>query len=147
MAATRIFTIGFTKKNAERFFTLLKDAGVTKVIDVRLNNISQLAGFAKRDDLAFFLREICGCEYIHRPDLAPTKEILDSFKKKEFAWEHYEKKFKELMQERGLESMFSVDELNGSCLLCSEATSDMCHRRLVAEMFAEIYPEIELVHL
>lgn len=145
--STKLFTIGFTKKNAERFFTLLQDAGVSMVIDIRLNNISQLAGFAKRDDLAFFLRKICKCEYQHRPELAPTKEILDSFKKKEFGWNYYENQFKNLLKERGIDSLLSVDELNRSCLLCSEDTADMCHRRLVAEMLVELYPNVELVHL
>ena len=89
-----IYTIGFTKKNAEKFFTLLKNNQVKKVIDVRLNNVSQLAGFAKRDDLIFFLREMCNCEYEHIPDLAPTEEILKPYKKGEISWENYEEKFR-----------------------------------------------------
>ena len=96
----KIFTIGFTKKNAETFFSKLRKAGVRKVIDIRLNNVSQLAGFAKRDDLKYFLNELCGCEYVHFPQLAPTKEILDGYKKKRINWVEYENQFIKLLKKR-----------------------------------------------
>lgn len=143
----KIYTIGFTKKSAKFFFTKLRDAGITKVIDVRLNNVSQLAGFAKRDDLIFFLSELCACEYIHLPEWAPTKEILDSYKKKKIDWSEYVFSFSKLIDERKIEKKFSAEELNNACLLCSESTPEQCHRRLVAEYLKEKFDNIELYHL
>ena len=128
-----VYTIGFTKTNAEKFFTRLKDAGVRRLFDVRLNNVSQLAGFAKRDDLAYFLREIVGIDYRHMPEFAPTKEILDAYKKHGGDWQVYEEKFLELMDTRRVENHIRPLDLEGACLLCSEATVDNCHRRLVLE--------------
>ena len=129
-----IYTIGFTKKTAEEFFTLLRVAGVRHLIDIRLNNRSQLAGFAKSRDLAFFARELAGVEYLHLPELAPTQELLDGFKKHRGAWEEYEVGFTRLMQERDSYKQFDQRLLGESpCFLCSEATPEHCHRRLVAE--------------
>jgi len=142
-----IFTIGFTKKNAKTFFSKLRNAGVTRLIDVRLNNVSQLAGFAKRDDLTFFLKELCNCDYNHIPDFAPTKEILDAYKKKEIDWVEYEIRFNQLIEKRKIEDMISKGDLNNSCLLCSEPTPEQCHRRLVAEYFKERFGNIEIKHL
>ena len=147
MSKKNLFTIGFTKKNAQTFFSKLKKAGVTKLIDIRLNNVSQLAGFAKRDDLIFFLKELCDCDYKHMPDLAPTKEILDAFKKKEIDWDEYVKRFSKLIEERKIESKVKAEELNNACLLCSEPTPEQCHRRLVAEYFRKNLEEIEIKHL
>src|SRR5713226_7910637 len=101
----KIFTIGFTKTTAERFFTRLKKAEAKKIVDVRLNNVSQLSGFAKRDDLRYFANEICKMEYVHIPKLAPTKDILDKFKKNGGDWPEYENKFLKLMQERRIENI------------------------------------------
>lgn len=147
MVKNIIFTIGFTKKNAKTFFSKLRDTGVTRLIDVRLNNVSQLAGFAKRDDLIFFLKELCNCEYSHIPDFAPTKEILDAYKKKEIDWPEYESRFNQLIKKRKIENMISKESLNNSCLLCSEPTPEQCHRRLVAEYLKEKYENIEIKHL
>lgn len=127
------YTIGFTKKGAEEFFNLLRTNNVRLMLDVRLNNVSQLSGFAKRDDLKFFLQTLCNADYQHVPDLAPTKEILNSYKKKEMSWSSYEDKFLDLMVKRNIERMFSKDQLEGSCLLCSEHKPHFCHRRLVVE--------------
>lgn len=143
----RIYTIGFTKKNAERFFTILSNERVTTVIDVRLNNVSQLAGFAKRDDLAFFLRHLCKSEYLHLPSLAPTKKILDGYKKGELDWKQYEQLFKDLLVERRVEQFIEGFGGDHICLLCSEASADKCHRRLVAEYFVQKSPLIETIHL
>lgn len=143
----KLFTIGFTKKSAETFFTTLQEAHVKRLIDVRLNNVSQLAGFSKRDDLAYFARVICGIEYVHEPELAPTQEILDAFKKKKGAWEDYERDFLALMAERRIESKFQPDQLDGSCLLCSEETPEHCHRRLVAEFLKERWEDVGILHL
>ncbi len=128
-----LFTIGFTQKKAEQFFETLLNAGVKRVIDTRLNNASQLAGFTKKQDLEYFLRKIGGIEYIHILDLAPTKDILDEYKKKQINWAIYEQRFNQLITERKIEKKVSLDLLNEGCLLCSEAKPHNCHRRLVAE--------------
>jgi uncharacterized protein (DUF488 family) len=143
----KLFTIGFTKKSADKFFSMLTDAGVRRVIDIRLNNTSQLAGFAKKDDLIYFLKKIGDIDYTHRPELAPTQDIMDAFKKKKGSWEIYEKKFLALLAERGVEETIPNKTLDGGCLLCSEEKPQKCHRRLVAEYFRKKWPEIEIVHL
>jgi len=143
----QIFTIGFTKKNAQKFFTLLHDAGVRRVVDVRLNNVSQLAGFAKRDDLEFFLRELHGIDYAHLRGLAPTQDILDALKKQKGSWDEYEKRFITLMAERRIEEKVSRDMLHRSCLLCSEDTAENCHRRLVADYLKEKWGNVQITHL
>lgn len=142
-----IFTIGFTKNTAEQFFTRLKQPGLLRLIDVRLNNVSQLAGFTKRDDLRFFVRSICGIDYIHLPELAPTKEILDEYKKDGGDWASYERKFFNLMIERQIEKSVLPTTMNGGCLLCSEATPEHCHRRLVAEYLRDQWHDLEIKHL
>ena len=142
-----IFTIGFTQKTAQRFFDLLLKSGVRRVIDTRLNNVSQLAGFSKRDDLAYFLREIGDIEYIHIPELAPTKNILDTFKKQKGEWKDYEIDFLNLMNKREIEKALSPELFNGSCLLCSEAKPHHCHRRLVAEYLNEKWGNVNIHHL
>ena len=143
----RICTIGFTKKSAEVFFTLLRESKVKTLIDTRLNNISQLAGFAKRDDLRYFLNEICGIEYRHELLLAPEQEMLDERKKRKGSWAAYESKFLSLIQERKIEEAFSPKDLHDSCLLCSEDTPEFCHRRLVLEYLAEKWDNVEVEHL
>ncbi len=147
MKQAKLFTIGFTKKSAETFFTRLRTAGVKRLIDVRLNNISQLAGFAKRDDLAYFLKVICDCKYRHEPLLAPTKEILDGYKKKQMDWEEYETRFVKLLEERQAHRLVTSGELKEACLLCSEPTPGKCHRRLVAEFFTQNFGDLEVYHL
>lgn len=145
----KTFTIGFTQKSASRFFTLLSDAGVKKLIDVRLNNVSQLAGFAKRDDLKFFLNELCGADYQHLEELAPTKSILDAYKRKQIGWEEYEDRFLNLMEQRNIEKLVTPAELASSCLLCSEHKPHHCHRRLVVEYLNAHWGNVNLdvVHL
>jgi len=143
----KLFTIGFTKKPAEAFFGRLKQAGVKRVIDIRLNNLSQLAGFAKRDDLRYFLKALCDADYVHLPELAPTQEIMDNFKKKKGDWTDYEKAFLTLMKERRPEETLSRDLFDHACLLCSEATPEHCHRRLVAEHLAQKWGSVEVIHL
>lgn len=133
MSKTLVTTIGFTKTNAEGFFERLIGAGVKKVVDVRLHNTSQLAGFAKADDLSYFLRKLGGIQYVHQPLLAPTDTILKAFKKDKGDWSVYEDRFLGLMQERKIEARLKPEMLEGACLLCSEATPHHCHRRLVVE--------------
>jgi uncharacterized protein (DUF488 family) len=143
----KIFTIGFTKKSAETFFTRLKEAGVKRLIDVRLNNVSQLAGFTKKDDLCYFTKAICGADYIHMPALAPTKDILDAYKKHGGDWNVYEQKFIALMKSRHIEDTTPREVLEGSCLLCSEEKPHLCHRRLVAEYLQEKWGDVLIQHI
>ena len=143
-----IYTIGFTKKTAAEFFRSLQRAGIKRLIDVRLNNTSQLAGFAKRDDLEYFLAEICRAEYHHQPLLSPDKDLLDGYKNKTVAWEQYAARFLALLGERGVErlvdrGLFDVPTV----LLCSEPAAERCHRRLVAEYLAAKWGGARIVHL
>ncbi len=147
MSKIRLFTIGFTKKTAEAFFTKLSKAGVKRVIDIRLNNVSQLAGFAKRDDLRYFLKTICNIDYIYNPEFAPTKDIMEAYKKRKGDWSVYEKRFLALLAERKPEENISRELFDGGCLLCSEDKPDNCHRRLVAEYLSEKWGNMEIVHL
>ena len=143
----KIFTIGFTQKKAQTFFSELRNAGVTLLIDVRLNNVSQLSGFAKRDDLHFFLKELCNCDYRHITDFAPTKDILNAYKKKEISWDEYVRRFSKLIIERKVENKIKAEALNNACLLCSEPSPEQCHRKLVAEYLKGKLGGIEIIHL
>jgi len=143
----KVFTIGFTKKTARRFFELLRTSGAKRVVDVRLNNVSQLAGFAKKDDLAYFLTEICGLEYIHLPVLAPTQEMLDKYKKRRGDWQTYETEFLALMKQRRIEEAIPSEVVADGCLLCSEDKPHQCHRRLVAEYLKQHWGDLEINHL
>ncbi len=143
----KLFTIGFTKKSAENFFTKLSDAGVKRLIDIRLNNVSQLAGFAKKDDLSCFLKTICAIEYVPLPELAPTKDILDAYRKNKKDWAIFENKFMELMIKRKIENRLSRDLFNNACLLCGEDKPDHCHRRMVAEYLKSKWGNIEIKHI
>lgn len=143
----KLFTIGFTKKNAEKFFGLLRGSGAKRLVDVRLNNVSQLAGFAKKDDLAYFVKEICGMDYVHVPELAPTQDILDEYKKNKGDWAVYEQKFLELMRRREIEKKVPRNLVDDGCLLCSEDKPHHCHRRLVAEYLKDHWGDVEIKHL
>jgi len=143
----RICTIGFTGKKAEDFFTRLQKAGVKRVVDVRLNNVSQLAGFSKRDDLQYFLKAILGIEYVHVPLLAPTQDILDEFKKNKGDWKVYEEKFNRLIESRQIEKQITAEIVSEGCLLCSEDKPHYCHRRLVAEYLRQKWGSIQIEHL
>jgi uncharacterized protein (DUF488 family) len=142
-----LFTIGFTQKNAQKFFETLKEAGVKRVIDTRLNNISQLAGFTKKGDLEYFLKSIGGIDYIHLLDLAPNKDILDEYKKNKGDWAVYEQKFLQLIASRQIEKKVSPSQIDGACLLCSEAKPHHCHRRLVAEYLNGKWGSVNICHL
>lgn len=128
-----IYTIGFTKKSAKTFFSLIKSSNITTLIDVRLKTTSQISGFAKKNDLKFFLHELCDTEYEHLPELAPTNEILNAYKKKEISWEKFEDVFLNLMAQRNIEKFIKPILLKNSCLLCSEDAPHHCHRRLVVD--------------
>lgn len=130
---SEVATIGFTKTNAKGFFDRLQAAGVKVLYDVRLHNTSQLSGFAKADDLAFFLEKIGGIKYQHQPLLAPSDAMLKAFKRDKGDWGEYQQKFLSLMAERKIEERFNASVFDGACLLCSEATPHHCHRRLVCD--------------
>jgi uncharacterized protein (DUF488 family) len=143
-----IHTIGFTQKSAAEFFGILRSAGIRRLIDVRLNNTSQLAAFAKRDDLRFFLHELCNADYHHEPVFAPTDEILEAYKKKRIAWEEYETRYVDLLIERAVETavdraLFDIPTV----FLCSEPSPEHCHRRLAAEYLAGKWGSVRVVHL
>ena len=142
-----LFTIGFTKKSAEQFFETLRSSGTKRVIDVRLNNVSQLAGFSKKPDLAYFLEKICGIEYVHLPILAPTQNLLDAYRKEQSGWPAYERRFLALMQERQIEETVSRHVIADGCLLCSEDKPHHCHRRLVGEYLDRHWGDVEIRHL
>ena len=143
-----IYTIGFAKKKAEQFFEILKKYRIKRLIDIRLNNTSQLAGYSKREDLQYFLKELCGVYYIYQPLLAPTPEMLTSYKKKMIDWYEYEKRFLDLMAQRKIEEKIDLNLfIDPTVFLCSEPKADKCHRRLVAEYLKSKWGEIEIRHL
>lgn len=143
MSDLKLYTIGFTKKSAEYFFEKLKKANVKRVIDVRLNNVSQLAGFAKKNDLIYFLKELDNIDYVHLPELAPTKRILDAYKKHKGEWAVYESEFLNLMEQRNIENTIPREMLEDGCLLCSEDKPHHCHRRLVAEYLKRKWADLD----
>ncbi len=147
MGTIRIFTIGFTKKNAKTFFETLRAQGVKRIIDIRLNNTSQLAGFTRKDDLEYFVAAILGIEYAHLPELAPTREIMDAYKKNGEDWSTYEERFRGLLESRKPETHLKKGYLDSACLLCSEDKPLHCHRRLVAEYLKEKWGDVEIRHI
>jgi uncharacterized protein (DUF488 family) len=143
-----IFTIGFTQTTAENFFGRLATAGVERLLDVRLNNTSQLAGFAKAADLPYFLRELIGATYDHEPLLAPTQDLLDAYKKRGGGWPTYERGFLALMLERQIHRELDPGDFHRrTALLCSEASPQHCHRRLVIEFLSAHWPDVRANHL
>jgi uncharacterized protein (DUF488 family) len=142
-----IFTIGFGQKTAREFFDILKAAGVRKVIDIRLNNVSQLAGFTKKDDLAYFLEALVGLGYEHHPELAPTKEMLDAYRGGKVEWAAHAERIRRLLAERAVENVLMPEAMDGACLLCSEPEPDHCHRRIVAEFLADRWGNVTIRHL
>lgn len=142
-----LYTIGFTNKSAKEFFGLLKSNKVKKLLDIRLNAGSQLAGFAKGKDLPYFMEEICGAGYEHYLDMAPTKDILDAYRDKKMTWDEYEKAYIELLKKRNIAEKVKVDDLGGACFLCSEHEPQFCHRRLLAEYLQKALKDIEIKHL
>jgi uncharacterized protein (DUF488 family) len=143
----KLYTIGFTGKPAESFFELLNKSEVTKIIDTRINNISQLSGFAKGADLKFFARKIGGMLYEHDIELAPTKELLSNYREKKISWNEYEIEYLNLLDVRKIRKKINIDELHQNCFLCSEHTPEKCHRRLLAEYLQHINNDIKIIHL
>lgn len=143
----KLYTIGFTGKTAEKFFNLLTNAGVKKIIDIRINNVSQLAGFAKGADLKFFAKKIGNISYEHHIELAPTKELLTRYRDKKITWKEYETEYLNILDIRNIAKKTDFEKLQENCLLCSENTPEQCHRRLLAEYLKHVKNEIEIIHL
>jgi len=143
----KLFTIGFTGKPAEKFFNLLTNAGVKKIVDTRINNVSQLSGFAKGSDLKFFAKEIGDMSYEHNIDFAPTKELLSKYRDKKMSWPEYETAYLNLLDMRHVAQKTNVEKLHENCLLCSEHTPEKCHRRLLAEYLKHVKNDVEIIHL
>ena len=143
----KLYTIGFTRKSAADFFGLLRESGAKRVVDVRLRNTSGLAGFSKKSDLPWFLRELCGMEYVHLPRLSPTDDLLDAYRQKRVSWDEYEPIFQSIIERRLIRAAIPQDIIADSCLLCSEDKPENCHRRLLAEHFQRHWGNVEIVHL
>lgn len=142
-----LYTIGFTKKSAEEFFDILTKNSVRRIIDTRLNNKSQLAGFTKEEDLKYFLKKISNIDYVYMPQWAPTEEILNGYRKKLIKWQEYEKKYMDVLKARNILEKLDLTILEDSCLLCSEEKPEYCHRRLLAEYLAKCNNNIKVIHL
>jgi uncharacterized protein (DUF488 family) len=148
LALTQIYTIGFTHKTAKQFFESLREKGIQQLMDVRLNNTSQLAGFSKKSDLSYFLEQILGAAYLHEPTLAPTEPLLKAYQKGQIGWDEYEAGFLCLLRERQVERQIPRSRFERpTVLLCSEPTPERCHRRLAAEYLAQQWGSVEVVHL
>ena len=145
----KIFTIGFTRKTAEEFFETLKKNGVKKIVDVRLNNTSQILGFSKSYDMKYFARVILNGEYFHDRKFAPSEKILVRYKKGVISWDDYEKEFAELMKYRDIDTYIAdkYADAENYCLLCTEVSPENCHRRLVAEKIRDVLGDVEIIHL
>ncbi|MDY7010848.1 MAG: DUF488 domain-containing protein [Planctomycetota bacterium] len=142
-----LYTIGFAGKSAEQFFAILRRNNVRKILDVRLFNRSQLSGFTKQQDLEYFLQSILGAGYQHLPEFAPTKLLLDGYKKGHISWDAYRREYLELIEKRRPHERLIQDEADGACLLCSESPPDFCHRRLAAEYLKKQWGNVRIVHL
>jgi uncharacterized protein (DUF488 family) len=143
----KLYTIGFTGKSAEKFFNLLKTSDVKKIVDTRINNVSQLSGFAKGADLKFFAKEIGNISYEHNVDFAPTKELLSRYRNKKISWQEYEVEYLNLLDMRKIVQKIDIEKLHENCLLCSEHTPEKCHRRLLAEYLKNVKSNVEIIHL
>ena len=143
----KLFTIGFTEKSAESFFNLLTINNVKKIVDTRINNVSQLSGYAKGNDLKFFAKSIGNIEYEHKINLAPTKELLSRYRDKKISWADYEIEYLNLLDSRKISQKMDIEKLHENCLLCSEHTPEKCHRRLLAEYLKQTNTNIDIVHL
>ena len=143
----KLFTIGFAGKSAEEFFSLLHNNGVKKIVDTRINNVSQLAGFTKSPDLKFFARKLANIDYEHNIELAPIRELLTAYRNKKISWVEYETKYLDLLDQRKIAQKLNIADLDMNCLLCSEHSPEFCHRRLLAEYLQNINKDIRIIHL
>ncbi len=143
----KLYTMGYTQKSAEKFFSLLETNGIQRLIDIRLYNNTQLAGFSKKDSLRYFLKEILDIDYRHIPSMAPSKDIFNDSKKNGLEWQDYELRFNRLINNRRIEWLISENEIDHACLLCCEPKPTNCHRRLVAEYLQQHFGDVEIIHL
>lgn len=143
----KLYTIGFTEKSAQKFFELLEQNQVRKIIDTRISNNSQLSGFAKDKDLAFFAKRLANIDYKHEVEFAPTKELLGKYRQKKISWDEYTKEYLQLLAIRNVKAKVDIEALHQCCLLCSEHSPEKCHRRLLAEYLKEDNPDIQIIHL
>ena len=143
----KLLTIGFTNKSAQKFFELLKKNNVERIVDTRINNTSQLSGFAKGKDLSYFAKEIGNIDYLHNIDFAPTKELLEKYRKGIITWQEYEPEYLNLLDMRKIGNKINVEDLHSNCLLCSEHTPEKCHRRLLAEYIKARFVNVEIIHI
>jgi uncharacterized protein (DUF488 family) len=144
----KVYSIGFTKKTAAEFFTALRQAEIRRLLDVRLHNASQLAGFTKRENLPFFLNELCGADYLHEPLLTSAPDLLEGYRKKRISWQEYEPRFRSTLADRAVEKKIDKTLFHiPTVLLCSEVTATRCHRRLILEYLQEKWGGIDIVHL
>ncbi len=146
-SSSNLYTIGFTGKSAEQFFTLLRESNACRLIDIRINRTSQLAGFAKEQDLKFFIPELTRMEYVVREELAPTKDLLASYRKKEISWEKFAENYQGLVRDRALHNSLFLEDFSDSVLLCSENEPERCHRTLLANALIEQFPSLKVIHL
>jgi uncharacterized protein (DUF488 family) len=144
---TNLFTIGFTQKSAEKFFDLLMKNKVKRIVDIRINNSSQLAGFAKSEDLKYFAEKIAGIGYIYMPELAPTLEMMRNYRAKGSSWEKYQREYLKLINKRKISEKINIKEFDRSCFLCSEHTPENCHRRLLTEYLQKHNKNVKIIHL
>jgi uncharacterized protein (DUF488 family) len=143
----KLYTIGFTKKDARTFFGLLIDNNVRTIIDIRIHNLSQLAGFTKKDDLSYFLEKIAGIGYVHLIEAAPGESLMKNLHAGMVTWQAFETAYRDLLKTRKVFEDMDKKILDNGCLLCSEPTPEHCHRRLFAEYLKERIPDLEIVHL
>lgn len=143
----KLYTIGFTSKSAKKFFELLEQNQVKKIIDTRISSNTQLSGFAKGKDLEFFARRLANIGYEHELKFAPTKELLAKYRQKKISWDEYSKEYLQLLSFRSVKEEVNAESLQQCCLLCSEHSPEKCHRRLLAEYLQDVNPEIQIIHL
>ena len=142
-----VFTIGFTGKTAETFFSTLKESGAKRVVDIRINRTSQLAGFAKEQDMSYFLNKLSNMNYLVNTDLAPTKDLLTSYREREISWEKYSQEYISLIHKRKIIESLGIEYFENSVFMCSEKESERCHRKLLTDLLLEKFPRVEIVHL
>jgi uncharacterized protein (DUF488 family) len=145
--ASKLYTIGFTKKSAREFFELLKEHQIKKIIDIRLSNTNQLAGFTKKNDLEYFLKEIADIKYFYAKDFAPTKELMIAKRERKISMDKFEEEFTKILKKRKVENIFNEEELNQACLLCSEEQAKDCHRNAITKYLKGKYQELEVVDI
>ena len=142
-----LFTIGYTKKSAEKFFEIMSDNKIEIVADVRLYNSTQLAGFSKSVDLQYFLKKICGCNYIALKQLAPNPSLFENYKNGKTTWNEYEKIYNKFLDTQANLDFFYAFKNKRICILCAESTPEHCHRRLIAEKISKTHDNVKITHL